>query len=249
MTFGVRWLLHRMGICLNAYYNFRKDRKAGYREQKEQLKEKILKIYHEYSGNLGYRMMRVYLLQVKISLSHASILKYMQELGIRSMVTPKKLAYKKGDCHKKFENGMAMPKEDWKVIPNHHEALISKEIFEQVSAFRPEHSTTRNREKHPLTGKLYCGGWGYSLNYKPIRGKNKYRRFECRKHSLLQIPECCTYMNADLLEETVLFVLNKELMLRGNAMRQKENLFSFQKAGIHALKRKLDGYRQKKKQV
>ena len=56
-------------------------------------------------------------------------------------------------------------------------------------------------------------------------------------------------MNADLLEETVLFMLNKELMLRGNAMRQKENLFSFQKAGIHALKRKLDGYRQEKKKV
>lgn len=56
-------------------------------------------------------------------------------------------------------------------------------------------------------------------------------------------------MNADLLEETVLFMLNKELMLRGNGMKQKENLFSFQKAGIHALKRKLDGYRQEKKQV
>lgn len=27
----------------------------------------------------------------------------------------------------------------------------------------------------------------------------------------------------------VLFMLNKELMLRGNAMKQKENLFSFRK--------------------
>ena len=147
------------------------------------------------------------------------------------------------------KGGLAVPREDWKVIPNHHEALISEEIFKQVSAFRPKHSTTRNREKHPLTGKLYCGGCGYSLNYKPIRGKNKYRRFECRKHALLQIPECCIYMNAGLLEETVLFMLNKELMLRGNAMRQKENLFSFQKAGIYTLKKKLDGYRQEKKQV
>ena len=142
-----------------------------------------------------------------------------------------------------------MPREDWKVIPAHHEPLISEEIFEQVSAFQPGHSTKRNREKHPLTGRLYCGGCGYSLNYKPIRGKNKYRRFECRKHALLQIPDCCTYMNADLLEETVLFMLNKELMLRGNAMKQRENLYSFQKSSIHMLKKKLEEYRHEKKQI
>lgn len=142
-----------------------------------------------------------------------------------------------------------MPKEEWNVIPEHHEALISEEIFEQVSAFRPEVSTKRTREKHPLTGKLCCGGCRYSLSYKPLRGKNKYRRFECRKHSLLQIPECCTYLRADMLEETVLLMLNKELMLWGNAMKQKENLSSFQEAGIYALKKKLDECRQDKKQV
>lgn len=141
------------------------------------------------------------------------------------------------------KNSISVPMEDWKVIKDHHEALISEEIFEQVSLFRPEHSTKRNREKHPLTGKLYCGGCGYSLNYKPLRGKNRYRRFECRKHALLKIPECCTYMSADLLEETVLLMLNKELMLRGNAVKQKQNLTSFQKAGIISLKKKQEEYR------
>lgn len=147
------------------------------------------------------------------------------------------------------KNGIAVPKEDWKVIPNHHEALISEEIFEQVSLFRPDHSTKRNRERHPLTGKLYCGGCGYSMSYKPLRGKNRYRRFECRKHALLQIPECCTYMSANLLEETVLMMLDKELMLRGNAMKQKENLSLFQQAGIQSLKKKLEECRQEIKEV
>ena len=87
------------------------------------------------------------------------------------------------------------------------------------------------------------------MNYKPLRGKNRYRRFECRKHALLKIPECCTYMRADLLEETVLLMLNKELMLRGNAMKQKNNLTSFQKASIVSLKKKQEEYRAEIKQA
>ena len=69
------------------------------------------------------------------------------------------------------------------------------------------------------------------------------------KHALLQIPDCCTYMNADLFEETVLMMLNKELMLRGNAMKQNESLSSFQRAGIQSLKKKLEECRQEQKQI
>ncbi len=71
--FGVRWLLRRMGIYPNAYYNYRKDRKAEYQQHKERVKDKIQKIYHEYSGNPGYRMMRVYLQQAKIILSNTTV--------------------------------------------------------------------------------------------------------------------------------------------------------------------------------
>ena len=152
------------------------------------------------------------------------------------------------------QSGIAVPREDWKVIRNHHEALISEEIYEWVSAFRPvdsakiKISAKQRGEKHPLAGKLYCGGCGYSLNYKPIRGANRYRRFECRKHALLRIPECCTYMSAALLEDTVLMLLKKELMFLGDAGRQKESLISFRRADAKVWKRKLEEDRREQKQ-
>lgn len=152
------------------------------------------------------------------------------------------------------KNGIAVPKEEWKVIPDHHETLVTPEIFAQVSKFRPDISTKKKesakqaREKNPLTGKLYCGGCGYAMVYKPQQGKNKYRRFECRKHSLLKIPECCTYFNADILEELILTRINKELMMRGEAAGQEKNLHMFQQSRIAEIKKKLKDLHQGKKQ-
>lgn len=147
------------------------------------------------------------------------------------------------------KNGIHIPKEEWKVIPDHHEALVTPEVFAQVSKFRPELSTKRKREKNPLTGKLYCGGCGYAMVYKPLQGKNKYRRFECHKHSLLKIPECCIYFNADILEELVLAMINKELMMRGEAAGQEKSLHMFQKARIMEIRKKLENLHQERKQA
>ncbi|MBD5506394.1 MAG: DUF4368 domain-containing protein, partial [Lachnospiraceae bacterium] len=147
------------------------------------------------------------------------------------------------------KNGIHIPKEEWKVIPDHHEALVTPEVFAQVSKFRPELSTKRKREKNPLTGKLYCGGCGYAMVYKPLQGKNKYRRFECRKHSLLKIPECCTYFSADILEELVLTRINKELMVRGEAAGQEKSLHMFQKARSMEIRKCLENLHQERKQA
>lgn len=146
------------------------------------------------------------------------------------------------------KRNIAVPKEDWKVISNHHEALITQEVFDQVSSFKGKRNVSA-REKHPLIGKLICGGCGYSMSYKPLTEKNKSRRFECSKHSLLHIPDCCTCIQAAFLEETILMMLNKELMQRGNAAKQKENLLSFQKEVIQTLKRRLELYRRESEQI
>lgn len=64
----------------------------------------ISDIYHEYSGRPGYRMMKIYLERNGINLSNSTVLKYMKEQGIRSIITPKKPRYHRGECYKKFDN-------------------------------------------------------------------------------------------------------------------------------------------------
>ena len=138
------------------------------------------------------------------------------------------------------KDGIAVPKDEWKVITNHHEALVTPEVFALVSSFRPGQSTKRKRPKHPLTGKIYCGGCGYAINYKPQGNSTIPSHFWCRKHSLLQIPDCCTYFNAAILEEIVLAELYRELMRRGDLMKQRECLEQFQREELHRLGRDVE---------
>ncbi len=91
------WLLGKFNIKPNAYYNYKKHRKADYYAQKNKIKDNIEDLYHEYAGRPGYRMMRIFLLRKNINISNPTVYKYMKELGLRSIVVRKKPRYKKGD--------------------------------------------------------------------------------------------------------------------------------------------------------
>ena len=92
--FGTRWLLHRLDIYPNAYYNDRKHRKAAYREEKQRIK-----------NQMGYRMMQAYLERAGIVLSPLTMHKYRNtELGILSVTRRKRPESHKGKAHKVFPN-------------------------------------------------------------------------------------------------------------------------------------------------
>lgn len=55
--FGIRWLLSRLEIYPDAYYNYRKHRKADYYTQKSGGMEQTRDIYHSHNGVDGYRSM------------------------------------------------------------------------------------------------------------------------------------------------------------------------------------------------
>ena len=79
-----------------------KDRKAKYRENKVKTQRRIIEIYHKNDGVPGYRMMCDYLRQEKVIYSYTTIHKYMKELGLHSIVRPKRPAYIKGQANKVF---------------------------------------------------------------------------------------------------------------------------------------------------
>ena len=103
--FGVRWLLRRLEIYPNAYYNYRKHKRAQEAIRKQNILRQIQAIYHETNGVSGYRRMRIYLARKGIELSALTVHKYMNtELGLYSIVRRKAPKYQGGAQHKKFEN-------------------------------------------------------------------------------------------------------------------------------------------------
>ncbi len=103
--FGIRWLPRRLSICPNAYYNYRKHRKADYHAQKSEVLARIEDIYHSHNGVDGYRSMTVYLARRGYGHSPATMHKYMNtELGLRSVVRSKKPGYEHREPHRTFEN-------------------------------------------------------------------------------------------------------------------------------------------------
>lgn len=56
------------------------------------------------------------------------------------------------------KNGIALPKEEWKVIPGHHEPLVTSEDFERVCPVHKRAAGFGKRKKNPLMGKLFAAG-------------------------------------------------------------------------------------------
>ena len=113
-------MLNRLHIYPNAYYNYRKQRKADYLAQKEKVKTQLQEIYHTHHGVDGYRSMKIYLERKGYFYSFTTIHKYMnKELRLYSIVRKKKPKQGHEKAHKVFENKLNQeftaekPNEKW----------------------------------------------------------------------------------------------------------------------------------------
>ena len=103
--FGIRWLLRRLKISSNSYYNYKKNIKKVHKDETEKIKSEIQEIYHEHNGVPGHRTV-IYLLRNRgINRSKTTIHKYMnKQLGLKSIIRKKKPKYIKGEINKVFPN-------------------------------------------------------------------------------------------------------------------------------------------------
>ena len=95
-----------MGICPNAYYNYRKHRKNAKKNTKASTLKLIEKIYREAGGKPGYRMMKSLLDNKGIHLSAHTVHNYMnKELGLKSVTRKaKRRHYNVPEPYGLFEN-------------------------------------------------------------------------------------------------------------------------------------------------
>lgn len=90
-----------MKVGENAYYNYRKNRKASCQKQKQDILEQIKSIYY----NNNHRPMKIFLERGGISLSKTTIHKYMnKEMNLHAIVMRKKPSYVRGVKNKIFPN-------------------------------------------------------------------------------------------------------------------------------------------------
>ena len=102
----MNWLLKRLAVYPNAYYNYKKHRKNAKQKEKASIQTAITKIYHDAGGRPGYRMMQQLLENKGLKRSTQTVRKYMNvELGLKSVTRKPKYRYCNGpQAFGTFEN-------------------------------------------------------------------------------------------------------------------------------------------------
>lgn len=98
-----------------------------------------------------------------------------------------------------------LPKEDWIVVPNMHEPIVTQELFDEVQKrIRARKKTIVAREEPFLfAGLFYCEDCGSSM--RQHTAGSKYVHFVCAKHHRVGKIACSShYINYDVFYQIVL---------------------------------------------
>ena len=103
--------------------------------------------------------------------------KYCGDLVQKKTITPDYLTHEK-----KYNHG----EEEFVIIRDHHEPIISREMFEEANrildgrSLSPE-GKAKHSNRYPFSGKIKCGvcGRSYVARYKPRQNGSRYKAWRC----------------------------------------------------------------------
>lgn len=105
---------------------------------------------------------------------------------------------------------------DYIIVPNTHEAIIDKELFDRVQSLIPKNvGRNEKRENHLLDGLLYCGECNHRISVSPRRKIDNRCYTVCNYYRTYLKQKVCTMHsnNYDILEDNILELL-KEYCLK-----------------------------------
>lgn len=189
------------------------------RGRREQLKGEILNEVYSWSGR-----------------SIRSILR--QEIYTGDMVQGKTKSFSY-----KVKKRIPLPREQWTIVPNTHEAIIDKETFRTVQEMmRLKSKPTRKKNKTTssvLSGLLICKECNRKMQ-RTIVSKNStdYYYYTCANYKNIGKKACCSKpILENVIIETVLVTLNTiidNMIDIENAVKRKNQKFIYKK--IHKIK-------------
>ena len=103
--------------------------------------------------------------------------KYCGDLVQKKTFTPDFLSHEK-----KYNRG----EEEFVIIKDHHEPIVSRELFEKANRILDEKSLTqegkaKHSNRYPFSGKIKCGCSSYVARYKNRKNGTRYKAWRCYK--------------------------------------------------------------------
>lgn len=104
-----------------------------------------------------------------------------------------------------------VPQEEQIVIPNNHEPIISRELWNKVKEVEAEASTgkmTKERVTPPLSGIMRCSTCGCTMEYHRTAGGRRKKiivTYECGKRNRFGADKCTKhYINGEVIDKIIL---------------------------------------------
>ncbi len=115
----------------------------------------------------------------------------------------------------KLDYRKAIPLEELELIPDAHEAIISKEEFAQAQQIRKDHRVSyfdKNKKPHKYVGLLFCGKCKTAMRKRYLASRKGYDGYECGFHQKMGRNYCeLNHITFEKLDELVAFSINQQI--------------------------------------